>query len=120
MFSQANDLQPPTVSPQSRSRYARRSANLESLGMASRAASFAGLPQGVKHPDQVLDTFKAAAAALDLPKAAVYLIDHLFRRTQSRDWQAGTRPLAWPSNLDLMHSMGRKPTAVSDAIRVAV
>lgn len=120
MQSQINDLKPSPASPQSRARYARRAANLDSIGMQSRVEAFAGLPTGVKHPDQLLDTFKAAAAALDLPKAAVELIDHLFRRTQPKDWQKGTRPIAWPSNIDLMHSMNRKPTAIGDAIRVAV
>lgn len=105
--------------PATPTRRARRSANLESLAMEKRAAEFSGLPEGVAHPAQLLATLKAAAAALKIPKPVVELIDHLHRRTQPRDWQTGSRPLCWPSNQELMHAMGRQPTALSDAIRAA-
>lgn len=121
MLNPTSTLDPSPDHPQTpATRRARRSANLDSLAMEQRAAGFTGLPEGVKHPDQVLDTFKAAAPALGIPKPVVELISHLASRTQPRDWQKGARPLAWPSNQDLMHSLGRRPTAISSAITRAV
>ena len=103
-----------------RPRRPRRSASLESLATSKTAETFTGLPHGVRHPDQLIDTLKAAAPALRVPKTVLALIDHLMSRTQPRDWNRDTRPIAWPSNLELMSSLGLKPTAVSDAIRFAV
>lgn len=101
-------------------RRARRAGSLESIGIEKQAQSYAGLPEGVKHHDQLLDALKAAACVLKIPKAAVELLDTLVRRTQGRDWQAGSRPLVWPSNQELMATLGRHPTAIGDAIRTLV
>jgi replication initiation protein RepC len=101
-------------------RRARRAGSLESIGIEKQAEFFAGLPDGVKHHDQLLETFKAAAPALHIPKCVVELLDTLVRRTQLRDWHAGSRPLVWPSNQELMLALGRNPTAIGDAIRFLV
>src|SRR5689334_28620 len=69
-----------------------------SLLQATRAAEgFVGLPPGVSLPGQILAAFKAAATRLGLAPRLVHAIDWLFRFTQPQDWEAGGRPIVWPS-----------------------
>jgi replication initiation protein RepC len=69
-----------------------------SLLQADRTAgAFQGLPEGVKTPGQLLAAFKEAAPRLGLSPRLVHAVDWLFRFTQPQDWEAGGRPIVWPS-----------------------
>jgi replication initiation protein RepC len=69
-----------------------------SLLQAARAAEdFTGLPPNVSLPGQILAAFKAAAPCLGLAPRLVHAIDWLFKFTQPQDWEAGGRPIVWPS-----------------------
>jgi replication initiation protein RepC len=69
-----------------------------SLLRADRTAeAFAGLPDGVTVPGQILAAFKAAAPRLGLSPCLVHAVDWLFRFTQPQDWGRGGRPIVWPS-----------------------
>ena len=61
------------------------------------AEGFAGLPEGVTVPGQLLAAFKAAAPRLGLSPRLVHAVDWLFRFTQPQDWGRGGRPIVWPS-----------------------
>jgi replication initiation protein RepC len=61
------------------------------------AESFAGLPEGVKSPGQLLAALKAAAPRLGISLRIVHAVDWLFRFTQPQDWEHGSRPIVWPS-----------------------
>jgi replication initiation protein RepC len=61
------------------------------------AGAFQGLPEGVKTPGQLLAAFKEAAPRLGLSPRLVHAVDWLFRFTQPQDWEAGGRPIVWPS-----------------------
>jgi replication initiation protein RepC len=61
------------------------------------AEGFAGLPDGVTVPGQLLAALKAAAPRLGLPMRLVHAVDWLFRFTQPQDWGRGGRPIVWPS-----------------------
>jgi Replication protein C N-terminal domain len=65
---------------------------------ADRAAeSFAGLPEGIKSPGQLLAALKAAAPRPGISPRIVHAVDWLFRFTQPQDSEQGSRPIVWPS-----------------------
>jgi replication initiation protein RepC len=61
------------------------------------AEGFAGLPEGVTAPGQLLAACKAAAPRLGLSPRLVHALDWLFRFTQPQDWEESRRPIVWPS-----------------------
>ena len=61
------------------------------------AEGFAGLPEGVSSPGQLLAALKAAAPRLGIAPRLVHAVDWLFRFTQPQDWGRGGRPIVWPS-----------------------
>src|ERR1700736_1993272 len=61
------------------------------------AEGFAGLPQGVESPGQLLAALKAAAPRLGIPSRLKHGVDRLFCFTQPQDWEEGARPIVWPS-----------------------
>jgi replication initiation protein RepC len=63
------------------------------------AEGFAGLPEQVKSPGQLLAALKAAAPRLGIPPRLVHAVDWLFRFTQPQDWERGGRPIVWPDGL---------------------
>ena len=73
-----------------------RLVNLTMLTVRDRADGFEGLPAGVKHL-RLLAAFAEAEPYLGLPVHAYKLVDWLMRMTQPQDWQAGSRPIVWPS-----------------------
>src|SRR4051794_32433343 len=78
-----------------------------SLLQATRAAEdFTGLPLDVSRPGQVLAAFKAAAPCLGLAPRLVHAIDWLFKFTQPQDWEAGARPIVWPSAATQQEALG--------------
>jgi hypothetical protein len=74
------------------------------------AEGFAGLPDGVTVPGQLLAAFKAAAPRLGLSPNLVHAVDWLFRFTQSQDWGRGGRPIVWPSADTQQLALGLSPT----------
>ena len=85
---------------------------------ADRAAeSFAGLPEGVKSPGQLLAALKAAAPRLGISPRVVHAVDWLFRFTQPQDWEQGSRPIVWPSASMQEEALGLSATQVKDTNR---
>src|SRR4051794_32291311 len=76
------------------------------------AEGFAGLPQGVTAPGQLLAAFKAAAPYLGIAPRLVHALDWLFRFTQPQDWQEDSRPIVWPSARLQQEALGLSPTQV--------
>ena len=74
------------------------------------ADAFAGLPQGVKVPGQLLAAIKEAAPLIGISPRLVHAVDWLFRFTQPQDWQPGGRPIVWPSARMQQESLGLSPT----------
>ena len=75
-----------------------------------RAEGFAGLPQGVTMPGQLLAALKAAAPHLGIAPRLVHALDWLFRFTQPQDWERGSRPVVWPSASMQQEALGLSPT----------
>jgi replication initiation protein RepC len=69
------------------------------------AERFGGLPPGVSR-GRILAIFKRAASALGIPPRLRDAIDVLMAFSQDQDWQAGQRPIVWPSNALLQDQLG--------------
>ena len=92
-----------------------------SLLQADRTAeSFAGLPDGVTMPGQLLAAFKAAAPRLGLSPRLVHAVDWLFRFTQPQDWGRGGRPIVWPSASLQQEALGLSATRVKAINRALI
>ena len=74
-----------------------RRLSLAMLALRERADRFAGAPPGAVRPLSLLAAFQEAEPYLDLPPQAFKLIAWLVKMTQTQDWEAGSRPIAWPS-----------------------
>jgi replication initiation protein RepC len=81
------------------------------------AEGFAGLPEGVSTPGQLLAAFKAAAPRLGISPRLVHAVDWLFRFTQPQDWGRGGRPVVWPSASMQQEALGLSPTQVKETNR---
>ena len=92
-----------------------------SLLRADRTAEdFAGLPDGVTVPGQLLAAFKAAAPRLGLSPRLVHAVDWLFRFTQPQDWGRGGRPIVWPSASMQREALGLSPSQVKAINRALI
>ena len=92
-----------------------------SLLQADRTAEgFAGLPDGVTVPGQLLAAFKAAAPRLGLSPRLVHAVDWLFRFTQPQDWGRGGRPIVWPSASLQQEALGLSPSQVKAINRALI
>jgi replication initiation protein RepC len=74
------------------------------------AEGFAGLPQGVDTPGQLLAALKAAAPRLGISPRLVHAVDWLFCFTHPQDWEAGARPIVWPSARMHQQALGLSPS----------
>jgi replication initiation protein RepC len=81
------------------------------------AEGFAGLPEGVTSPGQLLAALKAAAPRLGIAPRLVHAVDWLFRFTQPQDWERGGRPVVWPSASMQQEALGLSPTQVKETNR---
>ena len=81
------------------------------------AEGFAGLPEGVRSPGQLLAALKAAAPRLGISPRLVHAVDWLFRFTQPQDWEQGSRPIVWPSASMQQEALGLSPTQVKEINR---
>jgi hypothetical protein len=85
---------------------------------ADRAAEgFAGLPERVTSPGQLLAALKAAAPRLGVAPRLVHAIDWLFRFTQPQDWEEGSRPVVWPSARTQQEALDLSPSQVKEINR---
>jgi replication initiation protein RepC len=92
-----------------------------SLLRADRTAEgFAGLPDGVTVPGQLLAAFKAAAPRLGLSPRLVHAVDWLFRFTQPQDWGRGGRPIVWPSAAVQQEALGLSASQVKAINRALI
>src|SRR5260221_5077098 len=82
----------------------------ELLRTERNAEAFAGLPEGVSMPGQLLAAFKNAAPVLGISPRLVHAVDWLFRFTQPQDWERGGRPIVWPSALLQQEALGLSAT----------
>ena len=114
-----DDSEPASAPNKLRRRSPHRKATLASLSLDEPAAAFAGLPTGITSPSHLLDVFKRAAPELGIPRPVITLLDHLFRHTNPKDWQPGSRPLVWPSNGMIAKSLDLTENAVGLAISAA-
>ena len=78
------------------------------------AEGFAGLPEGVESPGQLLAAFKAAAPRLGISPRLVHAVDWLFCFTQPQDWEEGTRPIVWPSAQMQQGALGLGPSQAKE------
>jgi replication initiation protein RepC len=81
------------------------------------AEGFAGLPDGVESPGQLLAAFKAAAPRLGISPRLVHAVDWLFCFTQPQDWEPDARPIVWPSASMQQTSLGLSPSQVKEINR---
>jgi replication initiation protein RepC len=84
------------------------------------AEGFAGMPDGVTVPGQLLAALKAAAPRLGLSPRLVHAVDWLFRFTQPQDWGRGGRPIVWPSASVQQEALGLSPTRTKAANRALI
>jgi replication initiation protein RepC len=78
------------------------------------AEGFAGLPEGVESPGQLLAAFKAAAPRLGVSPRLVHAVDWLFCFTQPQDWEEGARPIVWPSAQMQQGALGLGPSQAKE------
>jgi replication initiation protein RepC len=81
------------------------------------AEGFAGLPEGVTSPGQLLAALKAAAPRFGIAPRLVHAVDWLFRFTQPQDWGKDSRPIVWPSASMQEEALGLSPTQVKETNR---
>src|SRR5262249_41144698 len=81
------------------------------------AEGFAGLPEGVVSPGQLLAALKAAAPRLGIAPRLVHAIDWLFRFPQPQDWEEESRPIVWPSARMQQEELGLSETQVKRLTR---
>jgi len=81
-----------------------RALGRRELAARNMAASFAGLPAGVTRL-QVLAALRRAAPHLGISPALQRTIDQLFSYSNDKDWEAGRRPIVWPSNACLQEDL---------------
>jgi replication initiation protein RepC len=84
------------------------------------AAGFAGLPEGVTVPGQLLAALKSAAARLGIAPRLVHAVDWLFRFTQPQDWEKNSRPIVWPSSLMQQEALGLSETQAKRLTRALI
>lgn len=73
---------------------------------ARHAEAFAGLPEGVTHPKQLLEPLRRCGSQLPFARAALDTLALLFDYTKAKDWEEGGTPLVFPSNLELAGCLG--------------
>ena len=95
-----------------------RRLNLTMLSIRDQADQFEGVALGSAKPLRFLAAFQEAEPYLGLPPHAFKLISWLVKMTQAQDWEAGSRPIVWPSALRQQEFLGLTPSAVKTLNRV--
>jgi replication initiation protein RepC len=94
-----------------------RRLSAEGLATFDLAKRFAGLPEGITNPHQLLSVLKRGALPLGIPGRVLQLIDRLFAATLAQDWESDSRPIVWLSNDRLKEDLGIGTTQLKAAIR---
>ena len=81
------------------------------------AEGFAGLPESVESPGQLLAALKAAAPRLGVSPRLVHAIDWLFCFTYPQDWEQDARPIVWPSASMQQQALGLSSSQVKEINR---
>lgn len=92
----------------------------EAIEGSREARRFIGLPEGVARPYEMLGALKRARVQLGIASEVIDLVDCLFGFTEPQDWQAGSRPVVWPSNSLLCHRLGITLSALKKRVRRAM
>lgn len=95
-----------------------RRLTLSMTAVRAQADRFEGLPRGMGKPLRFLAAFQEAEPYLGLPPQAYKLIAWLVKMTQAQDWEAGSRPLVWPSAARQADFLGLSRNAVKTLNRV--
>ncbi len=91
----------------------------ELLRTIATAERFDGLPPA-KSRGQILAAFKRAASYLGIAPRLRDAVDVLMSYSQPQDWQAGSRPIVWPSNTTLQEHLGLCKRQVQYLLRMLI
>ncbi|MBO1077817.1 plasmid replication protein RepC [Roseomonas haemaphysalidis] len=89
------------------------------LAAARLADQAPALPDGIRHPNQLLAAMRRAAPYLGQTRL-LPLMEALFRWTQPQDWAAECDPVVWPSNEELAHTLACSERHVSRLLSSAI
>jgi replication initiation protein RepC len=97
---------------QSLSAQGSRRLTLTMIAVRDQADHFEGLPRGMAKPFRFLAAFQEAEPYLGLPPQAFKLLAWLVKMTQAQDWEAGSRPMAWPCAARQAEFLGISPARI--------
>ncbi len=83
------------------------------------AGDATGLPEGMRHPNQLLALLRRAAPFLGQTRL-LPLMEALFRFTQPQDWAPEAEPIVWPSNEALALTLDCSERHVSRLLAAAI
>jgi replication initiation protein RepC len=96
-----------------------RRISLASLNAGGMAERFGGLPAS-RSRGQMLAAFKRAASCLGIAPRLRDAVDVLMSYSQAQDWEAGSRPIVWPSNAALQEHLGLCKRQVQYLLRMLI
>ncbi|WP_419899193.1 plasmid replication protein RepC [Roseomonas sp. USHLN139] len=96
-----------------------RKLTLNHLVASQLAGQALGLPDGVRHPNQLLALLRRAAPFLGQTRL-LPLMEALFRFTQPQDWAPEAEPIVWPSNEALALMLDCSERHVSRLLAAAI
>jgi replication initiation protein RepC len=96
-----------------------RKLTLNHLAAARLAEQPRGLPDGLRHPNQLLGTLRRAAPYTGHARL-LPLLEALFRWTQPQDWEPQSDPVVWPSNEVLALALDCSERHVSRLLAAAI
>jgi replication initiation protein RepC len=91
----------------------------ELLDATAMAERFGGLPPN-RSRGHILAAFKRAASCLGIAPRLRDAVDVLMSYSQAQDWQAGSRPIVWPSNAALQEHFGLCKRQVQYLLRMLI
>ena len=89
------------------------------LNATAMAERFGGLPPN-RSRGHILAAFKRAASCLGIAPRLRDAVDVLMSYSQAQDWQAGRRPIVWPSNAALQEHLGLCKRQVQYLLRTLI
>ena len=95
-----------------------RRLTLAMTAVREQADRFEGLPRGLARPLRFLAAFQEAEPYLGLPSQTYKLVAWLVKMTQGQDWEAGSRPIVWPSAARQAEFLGLSRNVVKTLNRV--
>src|SRR4051812_31783184 len=95
-----------------------RRLTLTMMTIRDQADRFEGVAPGSAKPLRFLAAFQEAEPYLGLPPQTFKLVAWLMKMTRPQDWEAGSRPIVWPSAARQQEFLGLTPSAVKTLNRV--